>query len=269
MLNSLVNIETNEHYSKVLVSPDMILRKAISPDVTIETLALLRKLVPDEFVMFLIAYLNAGLERFGHDWVYADIVTVLIAAAQLCKPTRYLEIGVRRGRSLAGVVTQSPDVDVYAFDQWTHNYAGMPNPGPEFVIQEMEHLGYKKKIHFINGNSHLTLPKFFIENPNIEFDLITVDGDHNENGALQDLRDVLPHLAIGGIIVFDDVSHPYLLHLQSVWHRAITEDGGIKATEFTELGYGVAIGVRHYERKPRIQPGIRLKSRMKKFISQF
>jgi hypothetical protein len=37
------------------------------------------------------------------------------------------------------------------------------------------------------------------------FDLITVDGDHTALGTWWDLADVLPHVAVGGALVFDDL----------------------------------------------------------------
>lgn len=236
-----------EYYSKTLLSPQIIIKHACLKKTIQDALELTEKLDPDNYTRFLEDYYKAGLENLGDDWDYADIVTVLLVVSNLIKPNNYLEIGVRRGRSLAAVVVHSPDVNIYAFDMWMDNYGKNPNPGPEFVQREMKKFSYSKHIKFINGNSHETLPKFFQENPNIEFDLITVDGDHSYEGALQDLRDVLPHLTIGGVIVFDDICHPRLPHLISAWKKAIEEDRGVMTDEYVMLGYGVAVGVRHWE----------------------
>jgi predicted O-methyltransferase YrrM len=78
-------------------------------------------------------------------------------------------------------------------------------------------LGYRKRIEFISGDSHKTLPRFFgkgftgvlaktfgPKRP-AGFDLITIDGDHSLLGAHQDLVDTMPHCAIGGAVVFDDI----------------------------------------------------------------
>jgi predicted O-methyltransferase YrrM len=243
-MNTLLETPSTEYYSPVLLSPAAIIRRASRPETLRVALDLMSRLEPDSYVRFLTDYYETGLRRFGEDWMYADIVTVLIAAAAFCKPSTYLEIGVRRGRSLAAVVRQAPDVSVFAFDMWMPNYARMPNPGPEFVRSEMERIGYYKPITFVDGNSHETLPRFFSEHADLRFDLITVDGDHSEEGALQDLRDVLPYLAVGGVIVFDDVSHPLHPYMLNVWHESIRQDGGIKAAEFADLGYGVAVGIR-------------------------
>jgi len=142
--------------------------------------------------------------------------------ARELQPKTYLEVGVRRGFSMAMVAAQSPDSEIYGFDRWLPDYAGVPNPGPRFVQSEMRKIGYKKKIHLINGDSHQTLPAFFRDerasnwnrlkldwtvkkNRPAEFDLITIDGDHSLLGAYQDLSDTMPRCAVGGAVVFDDI----------------------------------------------------------------
>jgi len=245
MLRTVFEKMAAEPYGRVLLSPSTIIRRATRPDTVRTASELMGKLEPDDYVRFLREYYECGLTRFGEDWVYGDIVTVLLSAAALCQPSNYLEIGVRRGRSLAAVVSAAPEVKAFAFDMWIADYANMPNPGAEFVQAEMNRLGYSRPITIINGNSHETLPRFFAERPGLELDLITVDGDHTERGALQDLRDVLPHLALGGVIVFDDIVHPSHPYLLKVWQQALEEDGGIRSALFTELGYGVAVGVRN------------------------
>lgn len=154
---------------------------------------------------------------FDTDEIYGKQVTDLLDAglpetrafvtflARQIAPSTYLEIGVRRGWSTAAVASASPDCDIYAFDGWHANYAGVPNPGPSFVQDEMKKFGYTKPINFINGDSHQTIPQFFSDNPDKMFDMILVDGDHSDEGAWLDLKDTMPHIAIGGIMIFDDI----------------------------------------------------------------
>jgi predicted O-methyltransferase YrrM len=126
-------------------------------------------------------------------------------AAKKLQPKRYLEIGTRRGWSAAMVAVAAPACELFCFDVWEENYSSCPNPGPEFVSNELKKLGYTKDINFINGDSHKTLPEFFNNNPGIEFDLILVDGDHTVDGAFADLSDTMPHIRKGGMMVFDDI----------------------------------------------------------------
>ncbi|MCB0353076.1 MAG: class I SAM-dependent methyltransferase [Bdellovibrionales bacterium] len=140
------------------------------------------------------------------------------------KPRNYLEIGVRRGFSMAVVARQSPKVKIYGFDKWVRRYGGVANPGSDFVRSELLKVGFRNQVQFFCGDSHCLLPLFFGKRkPNLlerikyrhkfrnrpcEFDLMTVDGDHSLLGAYQDLSDVMPHCRIGGVVVFDDIVPP-------------------------------------------------------------
>jgi predicted O-methyltransferase YrrM len=219
---------------------------ASSPVALQQATAVLERLEPDDYVAYLLSYYRTGLGRFGDHWRYADIVTVLQAAARLLRPERYLEIGVRRGRSMAIVAAACPGCEIIGFDLWVPDYAGMPNPGPAFVRGELARVGHAGSLELIGGNSHDTVPQYLREHPDAFFDLITVDGDHSRQGAAQDLRDVLPRLKVGGVLVFDDIAHPALPHLDRVWRRVVVADQRFSTWEFSELGYGVALAVRKW-----------------------
>ena len=209
-----------------------------------DVLSITQLLEPDDYLVHIRNFYKEGIKRFGDDWRYADILTTLAAATRLSKPGRYMEIGVRRGRSMAMVANLQPTCELYGFDMWVENYAGMPNPGTEFVKSEMKKVGHRGKITMITGDSHETLPAFFEGNPGITFDLITVDGDHSEEGAAQDIQDVLPYLSIGGMIVFDDICHPSHPELLDVWKKLITDNPCFASYTYKDLGFGVALGIR-------------------------
>jgi predicted O-methyltransferase YrrM len=232
-------------YPNLILGPSTIINKAKSLDTLNIALKLLDTLEKDHYNEFVSNFYLKGITQYGENWDYCDLISGLIAASSLCRPKKYLEIGVRRGRSVCCVALSSPEVEIWAFDMWIKDYAGMSNDGPKFVEKELKKVNYFKKVNFVNGNSHQTLPSFFSENPDILFDMITVDGDHSQKGALMDLRHVLPFLDVGGIIIFDDIIHPKHNYLKDVWNKAIREDGGILSKEYTELGYGLAIGVRY------------------------
>lgn len=240
-----------DYYSPVMVGPETLLRRASRAGAVRRVLDVLGKLEPDAYTSYVARYYQEGLARFGDDWVYADICTVLLSAAEIVAPTTYLEIGVRRGRSMAMVAEIAPEARLFGFDMWMADYAGIPNPGPDFVRAEMKRLGHRGSLEFSSGDSHVTVPRFFQDNPDLTIDMITVDGDHSHDGALADLRTVIPRLSLGGVLVFDDIAHPEHPYLLDVWRHAITEDGGLAAKEFVELGYGVAVAVRQRPAKQR------------------
>lgn len=192
--------------------------------------------------------------------------------ARELQPKTYLEVGVRRGFSMAMVAAQSPQTEIYGFDLWMANYADAPNPGPEFVQSEMRKIGYSKKIHLINGDSHQTLPAFFRDkkasfrerlklewtnrNRPTDFDMIIIDGDHSLLGAYQDLSDTMPHCAVGGAVIFDDISSSALNREQDepdphgwgdllgVWHAVQRNFPDFRYFEYLNDIPGVGVAVR-------------------------
>lgn len=157
------------------------------------------------------------------------------------KPSNYLEVGVRRGRSLAQVLVQSPETKAYGFDTWTPEYAGVPNPGPDFVVSELKKLGVKNLPTLITGNSHKTLLQFWSDSHNpCQFELILVDGDHSYKGAKLDLDIAFDHLAPGGALVFDDINHNAHPELRGLWNEYKTK---FPDNIFIEHSQGCGAGV--------------------------
>lgn len=176
---------------------------------------------------------------------YWDLCTVLGAYSEIFKPKRYLEIGVRRGRSAAIVAGLHPDVELYLFDMWYPNYAGVPNPGPGFVREQLKRVGHRGKVHTGSGRSQDIIPAFFADaqEPD-QFELITVDGDHRDVGARADLENVIPHLCVGGMLVFDDIAHEEFPTLHRVWREVRAQFPTLTTRENLRDGTGTAIAVR-------------------------
>lgn len=194
-----------------------------SPDVNRATADTLEALSEDAVNKpRLIEWLREGVER---NETRFEIRSALRAIARAIQPRSYLEIGTRRGWSLAQVLAEAPQVRAYSFDWWMQEYGGVENPGPGFVREEMRRVApnHHGELHFLSGNSHDVLPVFFQdvvlgdvelaeediirsgESAPRMFDLVTVDGDHTALGTWWDLVDVLPHIAVGGALVFDDL----------------------------------------------------------------
>jgi hypothetical protein len=156
-----------------------------------------------------------------------DSVSFLNWYSEIFKPQYYLEIGVRRGRSMAQVMCQSSTTKTYGFDMWVPEYSSVPengistqNPGPAFVLNELAKLGAKRIPALIKGNSHETLAAFWTDSENPKkFDLIFVDGDHTYAGAKQDLEICFEHLAEQGVLLFDDLNHPAHPDLKNLWNE--------------------------------------------------
>jgi predicted O-methyltransferase YrrM len=232
------------YYGASFLNPLTLAGIAASEDTWREILEFHGGLATDDYVRYVDSFYRECLGRYGKHWHYLDIVNVLFASSKAVRPKAYLEIGVRRGRSVCTVARACPAVDVYAFDMWMPGYAGMENPGPVFVREELARNGHRGRIEFVDGDSHQTVPNFFRERPGLMLDLITVDGDHSEAGARDDLMNVIPRLAPGGVLVMDDIAHPAHPYLLKVWKEAVAAHPGLVSHEFTELGYGVAFAVK-------------------------
>lgn len=176
-----------------------------------------------------------------------DLCSVLAAYTEVFKPRRYLEIGVRRGRSAAIVAGLHPDIDLYLFDMWYPDYAGAPNPGPDFVRGQLRRVGHRGMVYIGSGRSQDVIPAFFADphEPD-QFDLITVDGDHRDAGARADLENVIPHLSVGGMLVFDDIAHEEFPALHRVWRDACAQFSTLTTRENLSGGTGTAIAVRQH-----------------------
>lgn len=237
-----------EWYPPVMIGADAI-GMAIARDCEsylTRALEVMSKLEPDAYIQYLNGYYREGLKRFGKDWGYVDIVTAVLGLAERLRPESYLEIGVRRGRSVCSVASVRPDIHIAMFDMWVSNYAGMENPGETHVRSELDKFGHTGKREFVNGNSHITLKQYFTANPDVYFDMITVDGDHSNLGAAEDIADILPRLSIGGAVVFDDTCNPNVAGLSEVWHRMVAENPRFAAYTYSDVGYGVGFAIRKY-----------------------
>jgi predicted O-methyltransferase YrrM len=149
---------------------------------------------------------------------YWDLACVLSYLAECFPLSDYLEIGVRRGKSMAQVAARRPDCRIVGCDLWMSPYGGVDNPGPDFVQDEMARLGHRGSVELFSGSSHDVLPAFRAERPRERFDVVTVDGDHTDEGAWSDLVQAVDLVRPGGFLVFDDITHP--LHtLARVWGR--------------------------------------------------
>ena len=206
--------------------------------------AVLRRLDCDAYHRFVMNFYAAGLERLGDGWMYADLYTTLSGLASVLKPRAYLEIGVRRGHSMAIVAAHAPGCELYGFDLWVGNYAGLENPGKACVAEQLRRVDFAGRVEFVDGDSARTVPAFLGSRPDLFFDLITVDGDHSPRGARVDLQHVLPRLKVGGAVVFDDLINPSHPELRRVWDETVASDSRFATWTFAEAGFGVAFAVR-------------------------
>jgi hypothetical protein len=205
---SFVHPGKTQWFDPVQLTPAALLQLSRSRGVRQSLLATLKQLAPDDYLSYCIGYLEHGERGRGDAWDFTDLRLALSAATLVLRASTYLEIGVRRGHSMAAVASQAPHAAIWGLDLWLENYTGLENPGPEFVREELHRVGHRGPLRLISGDSRQTLPALLAEQSDLVFDLVTVDGDHSYDGARQDLLNVMPRVRPGGVIVFDDIAHP-------------------------------------------------------------
>ena len=244
--NNYLDYNGEKLFDPIIYTPDFIYDEIKSPLYNKEIAKILNSQQDEPYVRFVQKYYKTISLKHKKHSNYVDMIKVLHIISKLIKPENYLEIGVRRGRSISIVANNSPSCDLYAFDMWIKNYTNVENPGPRIVKKELKKINHRGKIHFFNGNSRKTIPQFKLKNQNIFFDLICVDGDHSFYGAAVDLRNTIEMLKIGGYLIFDDTNsfeHPFL---KNVWKNTFKNRDDFITKEFNELGLGVSIATRIY-----------------------
>jgi predicted O-methyltransferase YrrM len=176
-----------------------------------------------------------------------DCATIAHAAADLLHPRRAIEIGVRRGFCAAAVASAAEEVELHLMDRWRPTDRDNHNHGPVLVRRQLAAIGHRGNVHFHQGDSHVLLPHLCLPHHHapLRFDLAIVDGDRTEAGADQDLRDIFPSVAGGGVVVFDGLNDPAHPQLSSVWHRWGSRlDGAFAFAEYLHDGAGVGVAMR-------------------------
>jgi predicted O-methyltransferase YrrM len=144
-----------------------------------------------------------------------NIWLVLAYLAKAIKPERYMELGVRRGFSMALVGARRKTATLIGFDLWIPDYGGSPNPGPDFVKSELQKVGHTGQVNFVAGDCNVTVPLY---DNSILCPLILADAAHDTPGVLADIKNCLPHLAPGGYLVVDDLQDA---NVRIGWERAV------------------------------------------------
>jgi len=114
----------------------------------------------------------------------------------------YMELGVRRGFSMAMIAGRRPFCHLVGFDKWEADYGKAPNPGPDFVRTELAKVGYIGKLELITGDTVETLPQY---KPKALFSLILVDADHTQEGVYKDILNAIHFLHPEGVMIVDDL----------------------------------------------------------------
>jgi predicted O-methyltransferase YrrM len=155
-----------------------------------------------------------------YDLINKEVVNIWLILAYLAKtlkPQRYMELGTRRGFSMAIVGARRKSARLIGFDLWIPGYAGNDNPGPDFVKSELQKVGHTGLVEFIAGDSAQTVPAY---DNSILCPLILNDAGHDFDSVYRDAKNCLLHLAPGGYLIIDDLQDG---DVKRAWDTVISE----------------------------------------------
>lgn len=108
-----------------------------------------------------------------------------------------LEIGFNGGHSSYVFLDARPDVQVVSFDLGEHAYVSRAK---EFIDKK-----FPGRHELVLGDSTVTVPRYRQANSEAAFDLAFIDGGHDYDVAITDLRNCHPLVIPDGLVVMDDL----------------------------------------------------------------
>jgi predicted O-methyltransferase YrrM len=129
------------------------------------------------------------------------------------KAKTILEIGFNAGHSCLLYLMSNPTSTVELFDIGWHAYTR-----PCFEYLDSQFPG-RIKIHY--GDSRQTLPEYISKNVGRTFDLIHVDGGHDEPVVRSDILNVMHFCRPDTVIISDDDNLPVIYTMNRKYFRAL------------------------------------------------
>ena len=111
--------------------------------------------------------------------------------------SRVIEIGFNAGDSSCVFLGARDDLAVVSFDLGQHRYV---TRAKQYIDKT-----FPGRHTLILGDSRQTLPDYLASHPGAAFDLAFIDGGHEYDVASADIRNVLPAVRPGGLVVIDDL----------------------------------------------------------------
>lgn len=135
---------------------------------------------------------------------YADDVREHFEGGQ--RPFNYLGIGVQEGGCAERIAEANPVINMTLCDNWGSTHGGTGRGSHDHVEQRLVATGHRGERTYLDGDSAQMIPGL----PG-SFNLVFVDGDHSEAGALTDLANVWGLVRHGGHVVVHDVMFPEVM----------------------------------------------------------
>ena len=140
---------------------------------------------------------------------------------------RVLEIGFNAGHSADLFLRTNPACELVSFDLGSHDYVQV---GKEHIDA-----AYPGRHRLILGDSRLTLPAYRASHPAETFDLLFIDGGHDDDIPALDLQHCLELAHTDSLIVLDDTM---MYPVARAWQVALVSERieQLGSSTYTEYG---------------------------------
>ena len=183
---------------------------------------------------------------FDVDWFTTHVPSWVALLGQLgihegARP-RCLEIGSWQGMSALFLLTHLKDSVVTCVDTWEGSPEHSGEGAFDGVVLDLIERRFDENVNeFASRVTKFKGPsiEFFAQcQPDVQFDLIYVDGSHHSDDVLCDAILAFKHLAHGGVMIFDDYVWRYFEHEVQNPAAAIHAFLRLKRSELTVIAVG-------------------------------
>lgn len=143
-------------------------------------------------------------------WINTLNIKVFIKISKILKNPSILEIGTHYGRSLIPILCSNSNIkEVFVLDSFSNQKLNVSKSGSgnkKIFLKNLEKFKIQNnKIKIIDDTS-LNFPKHYQKiSYNKKFDLIHIDGGHNEKEVINDIKIAIKFGTKNSIIIIDDI----------------------------------------------------------------
>lgn len=184
---------------------------------------------------------RAECERIGYPIVRRDTEELLVSLLRTYRPRRILEIGTCVGYSACAILAATPDSALVTVESVEEKWRA--------AKENFARFGFSERVLAICGDCREVVPAL-----DREFDFVFLDGPKGQYAALYPyVKDLL---APGGVLVADNTDFHGIAGAENVPRRdrtvrknlreflAVLREDPDFSSEFSEIGDGVAVGVK-------------------------
>lgn len=142
-------------------------------------------------------------------------------------PRTYIDFGIKKDFAAIAVASACPNVEIYGIDPWQANKKQELFLQPDIFSCQLQRTNYQGYMWFLTGDYRTAFQRLLSSSIGyLSIDLAMIRGDMFVANVIQQLKDLVPHLAPRGVIVYTHSSA-----------NRFYEDWSEMKSKFTQLIY--------------------------------